>query len=334
MRLLVLGGTVFLGRAVARHARDAGHDVTCAARGRSGDPVEGVRFVTIDRAVPAGLAALDDERFDAVVDVGRIPSHMRTAVDALTGRVGHWVYVSTASVYSDAATVGQHVSTAPLLPPAERDLDETSSPEAYGSNKLACERILIAAVGADRCMLARAGLVVGPEDRTGRFDYWVRRMARGGEVLAPGHPADPVQCVDVRDLAAWLVEAAESGLAGVYDAVSAPMPRVDFLSGVAEGVGGTATLTWVSQDFLVGHGVQPWMGERSLPLWLPLPEYAGFMTRDTAPALAAGLRPRPIADTARDTLAWLADRPEATSRSGLAPDDEAELLRRWRDEPA
>jgi hypothetical protein len=178
-------------------------------------------------------------------------------------------------------------------------------------------------------MLCRAGLIVGPEDPSGRFEYWVRRVARGGEVLAPGRPSDAVQLVDVRDLAGWLVEAAATGLAGTYDGMGPPMTRADFLAGVAAGTGAQPAFTWVDQEFLGARGVRPWMGPRSLPLWLPLPEYAGFLARDPATALAAGLRARPLPETAADTLAWLAGQPDAVDRCGLAGADEAEVLSRW-----
>jgi len=331
MRLLVLGGTVFLGRAVARHAVAAGHDVTCAARGLGGAVAEGARFVRVDRDRPDGLSALAGERFDAVVDVARRPSHVRVALAALADRVGHWTFVSTCSVYADDATPGQRATTAPVLEPAPEgtDLDDTT-PAGYGRNKVACERAVAGAVGEDRAFLCRAGLIVGPEDPSGRFEYWVRRVHRGGEVLAPGEPDEVVQFVDVRDLAAWLVDAAGSGLAGTYDGMGAPMPRGEFLAGVAEGVGARPTLTWVDQDFLVARGVEPWMGPRSLPLWLPLPEHAGFLSRDVGASLAAGLRTRPVAETVRDTLGWLAGQPDAVGRCGLTADDEAALLREWR----
>jgi len=337
MRLLVLGGTVFLGRAVARHARDAGHEVTCAARGQSGPPAEGIRFVAVDRSAPAGLSPLAGEAFDAVIDVARRPSHVRAAVETLAGRVGHWSFVSTCSVYADNATPGQRAEDAPLLPAAPPEVDDAQG-SAYGPCKVTCEQVVRDGIGADRAFLCRAGLIVGPEDPSGRFAYWVRRLARGGEVLAPGHPDEPVQFVDVRDLAGWLVAAAESGLTGPYDGIGAPMPRGRFLAEVAAGVGGSPSLTWVDQEFLAAHDVRPWMGERALPLWLPLPEYGGFMTRDTSPALAAGLRMRDVAATAHDTLAWLLgeretpDR-EAADRHGLRPDDEAAVLRAWRERP-
>jgi nucleoside-diphosphate-sugar epimerase len=330
MRLLVLGGTVFLGRAVARLARDAGHHVTCAARGHSGEPVDGTRFVRVDRERPDGLAALADERFDAVVDVARRPGQVRAALAALDGRVGHWVFVSTISVYADNATPGQRADSAPLLAaaPPGTDLDD-AEPEGYGRNKVACERAVLAAVGEDRAFVCRAGLIVGPEDPSGRFEYWVRRIARAGEVLAPGAPTDAVQLVDVRDLAGWLVAGAEAGLAGTYDGAGAPITRADLLAGLAAGLGTRPDLTWVDQEFLAGREVRPWAGPRSLPLWLPLPEYAGLMSRDVAPARAAGLRTRPVADTARDTGAWLAGQPDAVDRCGLPAAAEAEVLAGW-----
>jgi 2'-hydroxyisoflavone reductase len=328
MRVLILGGTVFLGRAVARRARDAGHDVTCAARGLSGAVPDGVRLVRIDRDRPDGLSALDGQQFDAVVDLARRPSHVHRALGALGDRVGHWTFVSTCSVYADQTTPHQRAESAPLLAAASPELDDADG-EQYGPCKVADEEAVVSSgVPAFVC---RAGLIVGPEDPSGRFDYWVARLARGGEVLAPGRPDDRVQWIDVRDLAAWLVLAAETGLTGTHDGNGAPVPRSQFLAGVAEGVGVTPQLTWVDQDFLTEHRIQPWMGERSLPMWLPLPDYAGFMTRDVTPALRTGLPTRPLIDTARDTLEWLQTGPDRTHRVGLDPDDEADLLRRWHD---
>ncbi|MEV1289938.1 NAD-dependent epimerase/dehydratase family protein [Micromonospora sp. NPDC049679] len=332
MRILVLGGTVFLGRAVARHARDAGHDVTCAARGVGGDPVPGVRFVMVDRDSPTGLSSLDGETFDAVVDVTRRPSHARHAVAALGDRVGHWSYVSSCSVYADESTPGQRAATAPVVAAAPPGIDDPSgdAQEWYGPCKVACEETVREGMGDGRSFICRAGLIVGPEDPTGRFTYWVRRLARGGEVLAPGAPDEAVQFVDVGDLAAWLVRAGETGLSGTYDGIGAPMPRARFLAEVAAGVGRPdPTLTWVEQEFLLQRDVRPWSGKRALPLWLPLPAYAGFMARDVSPALAAGLATRPLADTARATREWLTADPEAVPTTGLSPADEPNVLREW-----
>jgi 2'-hydroxyisoflavone reductase len=328
MRVLILGGTAFLGRAVARHARDAGHDVTCAARGLSGAVPDGVRLVRVDRDLPAGLSALEGQQFDAVVDLARRPSHVRRALAVLGDRVGHWTFVSTCSVYADQATPGQRAESAGLLAAAPPEVDDADG-EQYGPCKVADEEAV--ALSGVPAFVCRAGLIVGPEDPSGRFDYWVARLARGGEVLAPGRPDDRVQWIDVRDLAAWLVLAGETALTGTYDGNGAPVPRSQFLAGVAEGVGVTPQLTWVDQDFLAEHRVQPWMGERSLPMWLPLPDYAGFMARDVSPALRAGLLTRPLIDTTRDTLEWLQTAPDRMLRVGLGPDDEANVLRRWHD---
>lgn len=329
MKLLILGGTVFLGRAIARAAA-ADHEVTCAARGESGSPPQGVRFVRVDRSSVEGLSNIEGT-FDAVIDVARDPRHVRNAVDALAGRAGHWSFVSSCSVYADDSTPGQRAGLAPLLEPALPGAGGYD-PELYGRYKVACEQIVLES--ALPAFVDRAGLIVGPEDRSGRFDYWVSRLARGGEILAPGSPSDYVQWIDVRDLAAWHVQAAETGLAGVFDGIGAPITRGRFFAEIATGLGVRQELTWVDQEFLAAQKVEPWMGERSLPMWLPLPQYSGFMRRDTAPALAAGLSPRPLPDTARDTLAWMAEAPALPRRAGLTPDEEAAVLRAWHESSA
>jgi 2'-hydroxyisoflavone reductase len=333
MRLLILGGTVFVGRTVARHAVAAGHEVTCAARGVSGEPEDGVTFVPVDRDDPDGLAPLRGLEFDALVDVSSRPSHVRRAVADLASRVGHSVYVSTGSVYSDTSTPHQRAIDAPVLDAAPPEVDDPRANNVanYGPCKVACEQAMIDGFGADRTFVCRAGLIIGPDDPTGRFPYWVSRLARGGDVLAPGAPEDLVQYVDVRDLADWLILAAETRLAGVYDGIGAPVSREHFLTHVAVGVGARVSLTWVDQEFLVEQRVQPWSGERSLPLWLPLPEYGGFLTRDVTSSLEAGLSTRDVADTARDTLAWLTGLRQAPDGdAGLTAADEAALLEKWR----
>jgi hypothetical protein len=152
---------------------------------------------------------------------------------------------------------------------------------------------------------------------------------RGGEVLAPGGPDEAVQLVDVRDLADWIVAAAGSGLVGAFDGIGPAMTRAAFQAGFAEGVGVPQKLTWVAQDFLVEREVAPWSGPRSLPFWLPLPQYAGFMDRDVTPSLAAGLRIRPLADTVRDTFDAIRDASHIDAKNGLGIDEEAQLLREW-----
>jgi 2'-hydroxyisoflavone reductase len=333
MRLLVLGGTVFLGRAVAAAARDAGHVVTCAARGSSGQPVPGVTFVAVDRDRPDGLAALDRLDFDAVVDVARKPSHARRAVAALAGRVEHATYVSSCSVYSDTSTPGQVVDGSPTLAPAPLEMDDPSlGPDEYGRCKVACEQAYLDGFGADRVFINRAGLIVGPEDPTGRFTYWVHRVARGGEILAPGEPHDQVQFVDVRDLAEWIVSAAQRRLAGVFDGTSAPITRERMLMEISAGLGvPLERVTWLPADVLARHGVQAWSGPKSLPVWVPLPQYAGFLSRDVRGSLADGLRIRPLTETALDLYRWLMTSENGlelpTDNAGLSAVQEAEVLR-------
>src|SRR6185436_13735043 len=208
MRLLILGGTQFLGRAIAVHAGAMGHDVTCAARGMAGAAAEGARFVRVDRDGPDGLAPLAGEAFDAVVDVSRHPGPVRRAVAALKHHAAHWTFVSTVSVYADNRTSGQRADTAPLRAPTTPEVEHCTE-ETYGAAKVACEQ----AVG-ENAFICRAGLIAGPEDPTGRFTYWPVRLARGGEVLVPGTPDDAMQLIDVRDLARWIVHAAQSRLTG------------------------------------------------------------------------------------------------------------------------
>ena len=320
-------------RSLARAALDAGHDVTCAARGITGQPPEGVHLVRVDRSAPDAYAPIAGD-FDAVVDVSNRPSHVRAALSALADRVDHWIYVSTISVYSDTATPGQRASTAPTVPAAPPEVDD---PEAdgyaqYRPCKMACEEAVREAVAETRAFICRPGMIAGAGDVTGRFTYWVARLSVGGEVLVPGGPDDAVQWVDVRDLADWLVRAAINRTSGVYDGIGLPVPRAEFLAGVAEGVGGARSdYTYVPHDFLTGRGVNLWGGPRSLPFWFPLPEYAGILSRDTTDALAAGLTLRPLADTAHFTHDWWRSHPPASGRlgAGLTAGEEAEILEAW-----
>jgi nucleoside-diphosphate-sugar epimerase len=331
MRMLVLGGTIFLSRAVAEQARDRGHDVTTTSRGRSGSVPEGVRHVRADRDDPDGLAPLarGDGTFDAVVDVARQPGHVRRALDLFGERAGHWTFVSSGSVYADDATPGQRVDGSPVLAPHHEDDASETAVATYGPRKVACEGAVRDALG-DRAFICRAGLIGGPGDQVDRFGYWPLRLARGGEVLAPGAPDDAVQVVDVRDLAAWIVDAAERGLAGTFDGIGPATSRAEFLARVAAGVGADPELTWVDQPFLLEREVNPWMGPRSLPLWLPLPEYAGLMSRDGSPSFAAGLVTRDLSETARDTLAWRRSAADHDLAAGITAEDEADLLGAWR----
>lgn len=313
MLLLVLGGTRFLSREVADQALARGWDVTCACRGESGPLPDGVRHIAWDRADEAP-AEIVDGQWDAVVDVARLPSHVRGAVAATAD--AHWVYVSTISVYGDNSSP----ATEPLAEPITEDVDLAVDPEAYGGMKVACEEIVQSQAASSA--IVRPGLIVGPGDPTGRFAHWPQRLARGGEVLAPGRPEDVVQVIDVRDLAAWVLDLAEARTTGAYDAVGRPVPLGELLAEVAVGVGvDEPRLTWVDGAFLESQGVEHWMGEGSLPLWLPRPEYDGMLAHDPGPALAAGLRLRPVTDTAPGCL----DSPV----TALGAEREAEVLAAW-----
>ena len=329
MRILVLGGSVFLSREVARAALAAGHEVVCACRGVHGPVPEGAEHVVLDRGEDTDprsgpWAQLAGRGFDAVVDVTSTPSWLRTALIAL-GAEPHWVYVSSVSAYADTGG-GRTAEDTPLLPASTEDLDNRSSAEAYGRNKVACEEAVRTATGG-RALVARAGLIVGPGDYSGRFTYWPVRLARGGRVLVPAPPEAPTQVVDVRDLAAWLLHCAESRMSGTYDAVAPAVPWDRMVQEVAAGVAvdpGDLELVWAPPERLTELGVNPWVGPRSLPLWLP-GELDSLADRDVSAAAAAGLSPRPLAETAADTLAWTRENPDAKV-TGLTAEEETEVL--------
>ncbi|MFI9811116.1 NAD-dependent epimerase/dehydratase family protein [Saccharothrix variisporea] len=316
MRILVLGGTVFLGRAVAAEGVRRGYEVVCAARGESGVVPDGAVHVPVDRNV--GLGALAGEVFDAVVDVARSVTWVRDAVRSIRSR--HWTFVSTCSVYADHATPGS-VET---LPPLEDDPDAPMTPERYGSVKVASENAIKEVRDA---FIVRAGLITGPGDTSDRFGYWPNRLAKGGRVVVPDVPDQPAQHVDVRDLAAWIVDSAENGTTGTFDAIGPSNPLSLLLGEIAGATAPPGTeLVRIPEKVLEEHGIAPWAGPRSLPLWLP-GSHRSLMFRDAGPALAAGLKPRPTAETALDSLEYErglgSDRQR---RAGLTADVEAELL--------
>jgi nucleoside-diphosphate-sugar epimerase len=328
MRILVLGGTVFVSHATAAEALRRGHEVVCAARGTSGRVPDGAKLVVVDRDNPDGLAPLAGERFDAVVDVAKI-SHpwVVRALDALADTAGHWTFVSSVSAYADETTLGQD-ATAPLLEPLESELregEELTDPHIYGSIKVASENAVRSRVG-DRAFVVRPGLITGTGDPTDRFGYWPARMHRGGRVLVPDTDLAS-QIIDVRDLATWIVDAAENRLTGNYDAISVPAPLSEMLTEIATTVGADdLELVRASPEALEAAKVAPWSGPRSLPLWLP-PSWAGLDSHDPTASLNAGLRIRPLPDAARAALDH--ERTLGLDRerkSGLTPAEEAEIL--------
>ncbi len=320
MKLLVLGGTIFLGRHVVQAALDRGHDVTILTRGLHGRALfPGVERLVGDR--DGDLDALRGRRFDAVIDCsGYTPAQVRHAADALGDGAGHYLFVSSISAYAAFAPDVLYDETAPLAP----------GDAGYGALKARAEEAIAAALPG-RAAIVRPGLIVGPHDPTGRFTYWPRRVARGGAVLAPGRPARPVQFIDVRDLAVWCVHLAETRAAGAFNAVGPRLPMADFLDACRAAAGSDATFAWMSDDALLALRVAPWTG---LPLWLPEtdPAFGGMMLADLARARAAGLATRPAHDTIVDTLAWsrAADVDPGFDRAKLVatltPEREAECL--------
>lgn len=323
MRLLVLGGTAWLGGEIVRAAQRTGHEVVCLARGGRPAP-DGATLVVADRDDPKAYSALDGS-FDAAIDVTMVPQHATGAVAALRDRVRHWSLVSSCSVYAEDDAPGQD-ETAPLLPA----WNGAFSVEKYGECKVACEEAVRAAYGSD-ALIARPGLITGPGDRSDRTGYWPLRFAHpatdDGSVLVPDAPDAAVQLIDVRDLARWLVDSAEHGTGGVFNTTTAHVPLAAYLALARSVAQHTGEVVAVDQDWITAHEIAPWAGERSFPLWLPQPEYAGFARRSAAAARVAGLRTRPLADSIRDTLAWeLHAGPGRTRRAGLSPTDERDLI--------
>jgi 2'-hydroxyisoflavone reductase len=326
MHLLLLGGTAWLGRHVAAAGLSRGHQVTCLARGEAGTVPPGTHWIQADRDSAAAYDEVRDRDWDAVVDVSRQPGQVRRAVAAL-GRATHYQFVSSCNVYADTARIGQREDAA-LLPPLEADV--MSSMEQYGRAKVACELAVLDAFGPERSLIARPSLLGGPGDPYDRTSYWPLRFARpaaeDGSVLVPDAPHLPTQVLDVRDLAAWLVESAESERAGIYNTTGDTIPLREHLK-VARDVGsGHGEPRPASPEWLRAHDVEPWMGPRSLPLWLP-PGWEGFNSADGSLAWHHGLSVRPLGETLGDTLAEELTRPpDRPRKAGLTPEDERELL--------
>ncbi len=332
MRLLVLGGTAWLGRYVAATALARGHAVTCMARGESGTAPRGVELVVADRERPDAFAWALERTFDAVIDVSRQPGQVRRAAAALSQRSGHYGYVSSASVYVDNSRSGQD-ETAATFEPLQTDV--MSDMTEYGAAKVACERAVLAGFGPERSLIVRSGLIGGPDDHTARSGYWPWRFAHpsapDGIVLIPDSPDLAVQLIDVRDLAAWLVVAAEGNVTGTVNAVGDVVSLSDFLETSRRVAGHTGPVLAVPSDWLREQHVAEFMGTRSLPLWIDDPAWHGFMAYDPARARAAGLQPRPLAETLAAVLDYENHRPAHKPRpSGLTDDEERVLIDAWR----
>jgi 2'-hydroxyisoflavone reductase len=317
MRLLVLGGTEFLGRALVTNALDRGHEVTLFNRGVTNPELfpEAAKLRG-DRTLD--VSALEGGEWDAVLDLSTdLPRAVRLSVDALRSRTGRYVYVSSISAYADLST--PPTEEAPVAELADL---ESERAEDYGARKAACEQIVRDRFG-DHALVVRPGLIVGPHDASDRFTYWPRRVASGGSVLAPARPDAPVQVIDVRDLGEWLVHAVEADLSGTFNATGEQTTFGELLEECLRVTPG-ARIVWVEPERLLAGGVGEWM---ELPLWIASPQYAAMLRVDVSKAVGAGLRFRPLAETIADTLAWDESREIARADGvGLTHKRERELL--------
>jgi 2'-hydroxyisoflavone reductase len=332
MDILIIGGTSFLGRAAAHAALERGHRVTTFNRGRTGADVPGVEALRGDRESDDDLAQLAGRHFDGVLDTcGFVPRVVGRSVATLRDAADHYVYVSSCSA----------TTTWPAVPTPDGADGKPCASDAgpddgdYGVLKAGCERAVTEGYG-DRATVMRAGLILGPHENVGRLTWWLSRMARGGEVLAPGDPCRPMQLVDARDLAAFAVGAIERRTGGTFNTTG---PRGNatmggWLGTVRDVTGAGATLAWVEDAFLVEREVGIW---QELPLWSPVGDEDAVWEVETVAAEAAGLRSRPVVETVRDTWAWMVDAgvtPDGADGrfggNGIAPEKEAALLADWR----
>lgn len=337
LRLLILGGTGFLGPATVEYARARGHRLTLFHRGRTNphlfpeiEKLHGDR----DPRVGDGLSALEGREWDAVIDnSGYVPRHVAASAELLSERVRRYLFVSSVSVYADFSQDGidEESPVARLEDPAVEEITGAT----YGALKALCEEAAEAALPG-RVAVVRPTLIVGPRDPSDRFTFWPVRIERGGEVLCPGAPLDPVQYVDVRDLAAFLVTLIERETTGVFNATgpTSGFSIGELLFGCKAVLGGDARWTFVPAEFLAEHGVRPWT---QMPVWVPpVGESRGMGTVSGERARAAGLRYRPFARTVEATLAWWHAQPDERRerlRAGITPEREAEVLGAWRARP-
>jgi len=334
LRILILGGTGFTGPHQVRYALARGHQITLFNRGRRPQawPAQ-VEELTGDRET-GELDALRGREWDVCIDnPTSVPHWVRDVADVLDGKVGQYIFISTLSVYAGNATPGEDEDAPRATYEGEDPMRETRASliadmSLYGPLKAECEREAERRF-AGRATLVRPGLIVGPGDETDRFTYWPVRLARGGDVLAPGDGSDPVMFIDARDLAEWTIRLAEQRAFGAFNAVGPdyPLSMAAMLYGIRATGSAGARLHWADADWLAGQGVRPWS---DLPVWIPgRGDSAGFHTRSIARALASGLSFRPLAQTATDTLAWFQGQPaerQAQLRAGLPAQREAELL--------
>lgn len=330
LRLLILGGTGFIGPHQVNYARARGHQVTLFNRGKTNPSLfPDVEKLQGDRST-GDLSALKGREWDAVIDnPATLPRWVRDAAGLLKDSVRQYVFVSTVSVYADNSKPGQDESAA-VVKLSDPSVEKVTG-ETYGGLKALAEQEAEKLLPG-RATVIRPGLIVGPGDLSDRFSYWPVRIERGGEVLAPGGVTDQVQIIDARDLAEWSIRMVELNATGVYNALGprSPLSMSEMLYGIRAVTAADVRFTWVDADFLEKEKVQAWS---DMPVWVPpRGESAGFGSRSNLRAVNKGLTFRPLADTARATLDWYHSRPaaeQAKLRSGLSPEREQAVLAAW-----
>ena len=338
LNILILGGTGFTGPEQVNYALARGHKVTLFNRNQTRPDLFKGRVDQLIGDLGADTSALQGKKFDVVLDnPTTFPFWVRNAAQYLEGNVGHYIFISTMSVYNDNSVPNKDESDGLTPMPEGVDPYTTVREHAgryYGALKTFSEQEVAKHYGK-AYTIVRPGLIVGPLDRSDRFTYWPVRIDRGGEVLAPGTPNDPTQFIDSRDLAEFMIRLAEQNVLGAFNAVGNVTTMGDTLNGIKTAIGSNATFTWVPAEFLTANGVRGW---RHMPIWLPpTGPTAGFLRRNNAKAVAAGLTFRPLSLTAKDTLAWHKTRPEEEQKAtlegaiaGIPPTKEAEVLAAWK----
>lgn len=331
MRVLVLGGNVFVGRAMAEEALARGHVVTCVARGVSGPFPPAAHHTLADRDLDLSLADVGHHEWDVLIDVARHPGHVRRALEVLEGRTRHAVYISSLSAYRHLTPGGDESGA--LKDPLP--FETISEVHQYGAAKVACERHYTRMFGAEHTSILRCGLIGGPGDVTGRSGWYTWRCAHpaaeDGSVLVPSLASRTAAILDVRDLASFAVNLAESHTAGAYDTLGPVTSLADHLAVARQVTRHTGRLVEAEPRWLRRNGVAHWMGPDTLPLWIDDPDYTGFNTHSGARAVEAGLQRRPLEETLADVLGYEEHRSAETPRkTGLSNERERALLQRVR----